>query len=494
LPLDALDAAVISFARERERVLRRSEHSASVRRLRRALNIGVWIWLGTTLLDVWVTLVTGEAGLLYFLVLRALGTLTTALVLWRLGRPPEPSPGQLWWLDATVFTIASTLISLMCLQFRGIESPYAAGIIAILVARGATTLGPWQRGAWLFGIPAAAYPLTVLGAAAFDPAIAAQLRNPHATATLLCLLFIMAECWIMLTVGGHFAWKLRREALETRNIGRYKLERRLGSGGMGDVWAAFDVTLKQRVALKTVAGNRPGSQQLARLEREVRSLAELTHPNTVRVFDYGVTEDGLWYYAMELLHGETLRELVMRDGAMNPERLLRIARQVLRALGEAHRKGIIHRDIKPENVFVAELGGESDVAKLLDFGIAKVTISDDATLTHTGYVAGTPAYMAPELILGRPADIRSDIYAFGATLYFALTGRLPFADHDRAALFAAHLHRDPEPPSSVRGGEIPSELERVVQRCMAKDPTERYASTQALLDALHPGIVPAAAG
>jgi len=346
---------------------------------------------------------------------------------------------------------------------------------------------------WLFGFPAFVYPITIVVASAFVPSIAAQLRDPRLVNTFVSLVFVLLESWIMLTAGGHFAWKLRREALETRNIGRYKLERRLGSGGMGDVWAAFDVTLKQRVALKTVAGNRPGSQQLARLEREVRSLAELTHPNTVRVFDYGVTEDGLWYYAMELLHGETLRELVMRDGAMNPERLLRIARQVLRALGEAHKKGIIHRDIKPENVFVAELGGESDVAKLLDFGIAKVTLSDDATLTHTGYVAGTPAYMAPELILGRPADIRSDIYAFGATLYFALTGRLPFSDHERAALFAAHLHREPEPPSSVRGGEISSDLERVVQRCMAKDPTERYASTQALLDALHPGVTRAPA-
>jgi serine/threonine protein kinase len=297
-------------------------------------------------------------------------------------------------------------------------------------------------------------------------------------------LYVLTECWAMLTLGGHFAWQLRREALETRNIGRYKLERRLGSGGMAEVWAAFDLTLKQRVALKTLSGHRPGSPQLERLEREVRALAELTHPNTVRVFDYGVTEDGLWYYAMELLHGETLRDLVLRERGLPAERVLRIARQVLRALGEAHDKGIIHRDIKPENVFIAEVGGEADVAKLLDFGIAKVTLSADSRLTNTGCVAGTPAYLAPELILGRSADIRSDIYSFGATLYFALSAQLPFPEKDAAMLFAAHLQREPEPLRRVAERPIPEVLARVVERCMAKAPGDRYPSAQALLDAL----------
>jgi serine/threonine-protein kinase len=287
--------------------------------------------------------------------------------------------------------------------------------------------------------------------------------------------------WAMLVMGGHYAWRLRREAIETRNIGRYQLLRRLGSGGGGDVWAAFDTTLKQRVALKTVSGHRPGSQVLARLEREVRALSELTHPNTVRVFDYGVTDDGLWYYAMEHLHGENLRELVTREGPLSVERFASIARQVLRPLGEAHDKGIIHRDIKPENVFVAQIGGEVDVVKLLDFGIART--SGDTQLTNTGFVAGTPAYMAPEIILGRPADVRSDIYSFGATFYFALTGRLPFQDEDTMALFAAHVRRPLGPMSSV-STPIPPAYERVVQRCMAKDPAERYASTRAVLEAL----------
>jgi serine/threonine-protein kinase len=328
-----------------------------------------------------------------------------------------------------------------------------------------------------------AYPLTLLAAGLLDERVAAQFHDGRALAAFISMLYMIAVCCVMSVIGSHFAWRLNREVMETRNIGRYKLERRLGSGGMGDVWAAFDLTLKQRVALKTVYGHRPGSSVVARFEREVRALAGLTHPNTVRVFDYGVTDEGLWYYAMELLQGQTLRQLVVREGPLAVQRLVFIARQVLRALGEAHGKGILHRDIKPENVFVAELGGETDVVKLLDFGVAKVPASGDASLTMTGCVAGTPAYMAPEMILGRAGDARSDVYSFGALLYFASSGQLPFANEDRSTLLAAHLSRSPEPLSKVVPGVSP-ELERVIQRCMEKDPAARFASTQALLQAL----------
>jgi serine/threonine-protein kinase len=254
-------------------------------------------------------------------------------------------------MDVGIFTFISVLGGLLILSSGGITSPYCTGLIVILVSRGATTLAPWRRGVWMFGIPALAFPSLLGFAALVDEQIAAQFNDPIEFSKIVMFWTFMAMTWLLLTLGGDFAWRLRREVLETRNIGRYKLERRIGCGGMGDVWAAYDLALKHRVALKTVSGRRQGSSALLRFEREARALAELTHPNTVRVFDYGVTDDGLWYYAMELLEGENLHDLVMRSGPLSVQRLVHIGRQVLRALGVAHAKGIIHRDIKPENVF-----------------------------------------------------------------------------------------------------------------------------------------------
>jgi hypothetical protein len=479
-----VDGAALGFALERERARLASEHSAAVRRLRRGLCIGLGVWVGSTLLDLYITELAGEGNLVLFMAAQCLVTVMGLIVLWRLYRLPEPSPRTLWFCDLVLFTTAAAVICIDSLAFRGINSPYAAGIIVVMLARGTTTLAPWQQGALLFGAPALTYPLTMGIASQFDPLIAAQLQEPTSLGTFFSMLYFLATSWLLLTFGGHFAWRQRREASETRNIGRYKLERRLGSGGMADVWAAFDVTLKLRVALKTVHGHRPGSSALVRFEREVRSLAELNHPNTVRVLDYGVTDDGLWYYAMELLQGENLRELVAREGPLEIERTVRIATQVLRALGEAHRKGIVHRDVKPENIFLAVLGGEVDVAKLLDFGIAKATVSSDMTLTSPGHVVGTPAYLAPEVILGHPADLRSDIYSFGATLYYLLSARLPFPDETTAAVFAAHMSREPTSLVSETPHAVPELIARVVQRCMAKNPAERYASTDDVLAAL----------
>jgi serine/threonine-protein kinase len=477
------ERAAVSFALERERALRRSDHLASVQRLNQALSFGVVLWLGSLLLDWWTIQFSHENNLRYFLLLRAIGAVAILAAIWRLRRPEKPSPRALAWIDVGVFTLTSFLVSLMAVQFRGITSPYAQTFAVILVARGAAAIAPWQRGAWLFAIPALAFPVTMLAAAQLDAKIAAQFRDPEQAGTFGITLCLIAMIGLLLTLGGNFAWRSRLEALEMRTIGRYKLERRLGYGGMAQVWAAYDSALKHRVALKTVSGHRPGSLALARLEREVRALAELTHPNTVRVFDYGVTEDGLWYYAMELLHGENLRDLVTREGPLPTARLVHLARQILRALGEAHAKGIVHRDIKPENVFVAQLGGESDIAKLLDFGIAKAMRGDE-TLTNTGWIAGTPAYMPPEVIQGRGADVRSDIYCMGITLYFAASGQLPFSDTTHMGLLAAHLNSEPMPLSLACEAPVPPLLEQIVERCMAKNPDHRYASTQELLEAL----------
>jgi hypothetical protein len=484
LDLDGRDSAAVSFALERERVLERTEHTGSVRRLRRAMTLGGPAWSASVLIDWWAVTVGGASPAWFFIFARIIGGVVAGLILFRLSRDPEPSPRELCLLDLFVFTMVAALNAGMAWSFGGLASPYAAGLLVILVGRGSTTLEPRRHGAWMLGIPALTYPLVMLVAWRVDERIAEQFRDPIQFGSFVIFLIFVAFTWLHLTLGADFAWLLRRQALETRNIGRYKLERRLGRGGMAEVWAAYDMALKHRVALKTVAGHRPGSSALARLEREARALAGLTHPNTVRVFDYGVTDDGLWYYTMELLQGDSLRDLVVRSGPLPLERLLPICRQVLRALGEAHGKGIIHRDIKPDNVFVAELGGERDVVKLLDFGIAKAVVGDDTELTHSGWVTGTPAYMPPEVILGERADIRSDIYCFGATLYFAATGKQPFTEATHGSLLAAHLNSVPPSFESAGVTSLPPQLEQVVRHCLAKTPKERYPSTHAVLDAL----------
>jgi serine/threonine protein kinase len=260
-------------------------------------------------------------------------------------------------------------------------------------------------------------------------------------------------------------------------LGRYRLKRRLATGGMGDVWVAYHPGLKRNVAVKILRPDRQerSASSLGRFEREVRATAELMHPNTVRVFDYGVTEDGLWYYVMELLEGETLAEHVSRLGPLPPARAVHIVGQAARALGEAHERGIVHRDVKPENLFLTSLGGEHDFVKVLDFGIAKVQ-NADAAMTETGWVLGTPAYMSPEVATGQTADARSDVYALGAVLYYLLCGRPPFEAENAAALFFAHVNENVVPPSRVMQRPLPSDIEGVVMRALEKEPSARYAT------------------
>jgi serine/threonine-protein kinase len=289
---------------------------------------------------------------------------------------------------------------------------------------------------------------------------------------------------VFLVVGGHIVWSLRRQLFEAKSLGRYRLKRRLASGGMGDVWLAYHAGLKRDVAVKVLrveSHERAGA--VTRFEREVRATAELAHPNTVRVFDYGTTEDGLCYYVMEFLQGETLRAHVDRLGALAPARAVHIIGQAARALGEAHERGIVHRDVKPENLFLTSLGGEHDFVKVIDFGIAKVA-NVEGTATRSGWVLGTPEYMSPEVAMGKPADARSDVYALGAVLYFLLCGRPPFVGDNAGRLFFAHATEIPLPPSTYVGRALPRDLEAVVMRALEKDPAARYESASELALAL----------
>lgn len=271
---------------------------------------------------------------------------------------------------------------------------------------------------------------------------------------------------------------LQRRAFEAERraeqIGQYALKRKLGEGGMGEVWLAEHALLKRPCAVKFIRPDLAANPATAaRFAREVQAVTGLTHVNTVRVYDYGRAEDGSFYYVMEYLDGPTLEELVQTNGPLPPGRVVYLLRQVCGALAEAHAAGLVHRDLKPGNVIVAALGGQPDVAKLLDFGLVQ-DLSADAgdRLTQIGTVLGTPAFMSPEQAAGESAvDARGDIYSLGAVAFFALTGRAPFEGKSLGQLLAAHRS---EPPPALT--DVPADLAAVVARCLAKDPSDRFAS------------------
>jgi serine/threonine-protein kinase len=297
---------------------------------------------------------------------------------------------------------------------------------------------------------------------------------------------------LMLAVGSAFGARtlsrLRRQVAEARQLGQYRLRRRLGAGGMGEVYLAEHQLLKRPCAVKFIRRDEaadPRAQE--RFESEVRLTATLSHPNTVEIYDYGRAEDGTYYYVMEYLPGLSLAELVERYGPLPPARVAYLLRQVCGSLREAHAAGLIHRDIKPSNIIASRRGGMDDVAKLLDFGLVGSATTARAGDLHTdGQVLGTPLFMSPEQATGRPElDERSDIYSLGAVAYYLLTGRPPFQGTDGIAVLFAHARDPVVPPSRVRIG-IPKDLERVVMLCLAKDPAERYpdaASLERALDA-----------
>lgn len=298
---------------------------------------------------------------------------------------------------------------------------------------------------------------------------------------------------LFLTIGAALAGYgaflvngLRTELHEVRKFGQYRLVRKLGAGGMGEVYLAEHALLKRPCALKLIrpeVGADPVA--IARFEREVQSSARLAHHNTIEIYDYGHTDDGTFYYVMEYLQGLSLADLIGEQGLLPPGRVIYLFRQVCAGLAEAHAHGLVHRDLKPANIFVAVLGGECDVAKVLDFGLVKVTRDPGATaLTAEMKVSGTPQYMAPEQATGdRSLDARADVYALGAIMYCALTGRPPFEGDSAFAVMMAHSRDPVTPPSQVRP-DIPADVERVVLRCLAKRPDDRFPSVRALSEAL----------
>jgi hypothetical protein len=299
------------------------------------------------------------------------------------------------------------------------------------------------------------------------------------------IVWMVVGCVIAI-FGSYRVSLLQQRVQDAERLGQYRIQQRLGSGGMGDVYLAEHVTLKQPFAVKILSPDRMNDpRQLLRFEREVQAMARLEHWNTVEVYDFGHGADGSFYYVMEYLPGLTLEQMVAKSGPMPGARAIHFLRQICGALQEAHDQGLLHRDIKPANIIVSERAGVHDVAKLLDFGLVKhFEDPGDTALTVDGAIAGTPAYMSPEQAAGRgEGDARSDIYSLGAVGYFLLTGRPLFTGRSATQILAAHMYEEPKPITQFRSDIDPVTLS-VIAKCLKKDPVERYADAKTLAHAL----------
>ncbi|MGE3808508.1 MAG: serine/threonine-protein kinase [Gemmataceae bacterium] len=302
----------------------------------------------------------------------------------------------------------------------------------------------------------------------------------------------LVEMSIWLVVAGVLTvWgvnrieKARSEAEAAREFGQYRLIRPLGKGGMGEVFLAEHLLLDRPCAIKVIRAEKASDPvHLGRFEREVRTLASLTHWSIVQVYDFGLASDGSFYYVMEYLPGFDLLQVVRRSGSLPPERVVHLLRQACWGLREAHTAGLVHRDIKPSNIIVCERGRIFDVVKLVDFGLVqhRVVLDETQPLTREGAFVGTPAYMPPEQISGEPLDGRSDLYSLGAVAYFLLTGHPPFTHNTPKELLKAHLTEEVVAPGRLT--PVPPDLNSIVVRCLAKNPAERYQDAESLERAL----------
>jgi len=253
--------------------------------------------------------------------------------------------------------------------------------------------------------------------------------------------------------------------------GRYEIQQRVGEGGMGVVYKARQMSIDRVIALKMLNQQMQGDQQwVQRFYNEAKACSRLQHPNTIRMFDFGQTQDGRLFMTMEFLDGVSLRDALQR-GALAPQRVVKVLIQCCASLAEAHSIGIIHRDIKPDNVFLLNMAGSPDFVKLLDFSVAKL-LEGDRMKTQAGVVFGTPQYMSPEQGRGLPLDARSDLYALGVLAYEMLVGTVPYNDDNPMTVIQMHLHGAiPAMPDS-----IPYSVQTIVRRAMEKDPARRYQS------------------
>jgi tRNA A-37 threonylcarbamoyl transferase component Bud32 len=334
-----------------------------------------------------------------------------------------------------------------------------------------------------------------LAAASMDPVVFAVVgglgaEGPPGT-TILIAAWPNFACAVIAMLPSHVLQRIGRRLHEAQELGSYHLIEPLGTGGMGEVWRAEHHLLARHAAIKLVRPEVLGARTdaearlaLRRFKREAQATAQLSSPHTIQLFDFGVTEEGTFYYVMELLTGLDLESMVREFGPMPADRALYLLRQVCHSLADAHARGFVHRDVKPANIYVCRLGLEYDFVKVLDFGLVKFnryTGDTDVLETLDRTTTGTPAYMAPEIILGDvDVDRRADVYALGCVAYYLLTGQLVFEADSPMKMLMQHLHAQPVPPSQRTELPIPRELDDLVMACLQKDPNRRPQNAEEL--------------
>jgi eukaryotic-like serine/threonine-protein kinase len=297
-------------------------------------------------------------------------------------------------------------------------------------------------------------------------------------------------CAVIAVLPSIALYRMGRRIANARELGSYHLVERLGHGGMGEVWRAEHRHLVRPAAIKLVSREKLGAAGdhnvgvlMSRFEREAQATAALSSPHTINLFDFGLTQDGSFYYVMELLIGRDLESLVRDFGPLPADRAGYLLRQVCHSLAEAHVRGLVHHDIKPANVYVCRMGLEYDFVKVLDFGLVKFSARGlpSTTLSAVDEISGTPGYMAPEIILGNVnVDARADVYSIGCLAYWLLTGHRVFEGDSPTRVLIDHVQTAPVPPSRRTELPIPRELERIVLACLEKDPDKRPQNAEEL--------------
>jgi tRNA A-37 threonylcarbamoyl transferase component Bud32 len=420
---------------------------------------------------------------------------STMGVVWLITSRIRLSRRGLGILDAVSQVLAGVFLSLMTVQDQG-------QILQVLLALLVTVM---VRAILLPSRPGRTMLLTVL---AYLPTVIVCIVQHHPVDLLPGFtpgfqklhMTLNTVLWSILgtmlaTIISRVIYGLRKQVAEASELGQYILEGKIGGGGMGEVWRARHRLLIRPAAIKLIRpqslGEKDAELLMRRFEREARATAALKSPHTVQLYDFGATEDGRLYYVMELLDGVDLETLVRQYGPQPAERVIRLIRQVCSSLRDAHSNGLVHRDIKPANVVVSRVGTTFDFVKVLDFGLVKLDTAqrdggDALKLSTDGNTSGTPAYMAPEVVMGAPdTDHRVDLYALGCVAYWLLTGKLVFEGSSAMEVMFHHARTPPPRPSSRVELPIPPLLEELVLQCLEKEPARRPASAEVVSDRLN---------